>query len=277
VSDAPRVVPPDGLYTPTIKQHSLEKIRLHNRYAAIFASAMRAKWQQLAYVGLYAGAGHARVSGTSDVVETSALAVLRQPVRFTDYIYVDHNSSCIDALTRRAKAFGSGVRTTMICGDVNQSAEAVRQALPSFGPRRGLLSFCFIDPFDLRLRFETIRQLADLRMDFLVLLMLGVDGRRNFHRYLADPTSARIGDLIDCHDWRDKFRPNDRVLHFLLSKFDEAMQRIGYLSAAEDSHPVKIASMGVLQYVLAFYSKNELGKKFWRETRASLSPQLDFL
>lgn len=114
-------------------------------------------------------------------------------------------------------------------------------------------------------------------MDFLVLLMLGVDGRRNFHRYLSDPRSARIGALIDCYDWRDRFRPNDRVLHFLLSKFDEAMQRIGYLSAAEDSHPVKIAGMGVLQYVLAFYSKNELGKKFWRETRASLSLQLDFL
>lgn len=52
MSDAPRVVQPDGLYTPTIKQHSLEKIRLHNRYAAIFASAMRAKWQQLGYIGL---------------------------------------------------------------------------------------------------------------------------------------------------------------------------------------------------------------------------------
>jgi hypothetical protein len=131
-------------------------------------------------------------------------------------------------------------RPTIKQRHVNQSADAVRQALPSFGPARGLLSICFIDPFDLRLRFQTMRQLAHLRMDFLVLLMLGVDGRRNFHRYFADPTSARIGDLIDCHDWRDKFRPNDRVLHFLLSKFDEAMQtdrlfvRCGGLSARED-------------------------------------------
>src|SRR4051794_6347810 len=128
MSDAPRVVPPDGLYTPTIKQHSLEKIRLHNRYAAIFASAMRSKWQQVAYVGLYAGAGHAHVSGTSEIVETSALAVLRQPTRFTDYIFVDQDPACIDALTRRAAAFGSDVRVKMICDDVNQSADKVRLA-----------------------------------------------------------------------------------------------------------------------------------------------------
>ena len=136
MSDAPRVVAPDGLYTPTIKQHSLEKIRLHNRYAGIFASAMRAKWQQLAYIGLYAGAGHARVAGTGAIVETSALAVLRQPARFTDYIYVDHNPVCIDALTRRAAEFESGVRITMICDDVNQSADAVRLSIAPVRPNK---------------------------------------------------------------------------------------------------------------------------------------------
>lgn len=277
VSDAPLVVSDDGLYTPTIKQHSLEKIRLHNRYARIFASAMASKWPQLAYVGLYAGAGHAHVSGSNHIVETSALAVLRQPVRFTHYIYVDHDTDCIEALSKRAAVLQGDAAITAICADVNQSADAVRRALPSFSRTKGLLSFCFVDPFDLQLRFDTIRRMSDLRMDFLVLLMLGVDARRNFHRYLTDPTSTRIGELIDYPNWRESFRPNDRPLHFLLSKFDEAMQRIGYMSAAEDSHPVKIAGMGVLQYMLAFYSKSDVGKKFWRETRSSLSEQLGFL
>lgn len=273
MSDAPRIVPTDGLFTPEIKRHSLEKIRLHNRYARIFASSMRRKWPQLAYVGLYSGAGHARVFGTEDIVETSALSVLRQPDPFTDYIYVDHDPVCVEALRRRLKLVQGNAKITVIQSDVNASVDAVRNALPSFSRDNGLLSFCFADPFDLQLRFDTIRGLSDLRMDFLVLLMLGVDGRRNFHRYLSDPTSTRIGDLIDCPTWREEYRANGNVIHFVLRKFDEAMQGLGYLSAANDAHPVKIAGMGVLQYVLAFYSKKSLGQHFWKETRSSLSPQ----
>jgi hypothetical protein len=164
----------------------------------------------------------------------------------------------------------------IIQGDVNECIGDVRAALPPYSSSNGLLSFCFVDPFDLQLRFSTIRALAHLRMDFLVLLMLGVDGRRNFARYLADSTSTRIGDFIDCPDWRHEYTAGRSVIHFLLAKFDEAMQRLGYLSAADDTHCIRVFGMGVLQYVLAFYSKNPLGKHFWREARASLSPQLGF-
>lgn len=275
--DQALIVAPDGLYTPEIKRHSLEKIRLHNRYARIFATAMRKKWPQLAYVGLYAGAGHARIAREDVVVETSALAVLRQPDRFTHYIFVDHSELCVSALKARVAPLQTGVHVTVIQADANAEIGTVRDALPSFSRDKGLLSFCFIDPFDLQLKFDTIRRLSDLRMDFLVLLMLGVDGRRNFQRYFEDVTSTRIGDLIDCPGWRKEYKPNDRVVHFVVRKFDEAMQRLGYRSAAGDVHPVKIAGMGVLQYVLAFYSKSDLGQKFWRETRAGLAAQLDLL
>lgn len=254
MDDAPLVVPDDGLYTPEIKRHSLEKIRLHNRYARNFATAMRQHWPQLAYVGLYSGAGRATVSGTGDIVETSALAVLRQPDAFTDYIYVDRDPRCVDALTARINALNVPAKFTVIQGDVNGSIAVVRQSLPSYSSRKGLLSFCFIDPFDLQLRFETIRQLSHLRMDFLVLLMLGVDGRRNIARYLLDG-STRIGDLIDCPDWRSEYQAGGNVIHFILGKFDEAVQRLGYLSAANDLHPIRVAGMGVLQYVLAFYAR----------------------
>jgi len=219
---------------------------------------MHKSWPQLAYVGLYAGAGRAHIAGTNEIVETSALAVLRQPDRFTDYVYVDRDPNCVQALTSRIHSIDPPTNLTIIPSDVNESVGAVRQALPPYSGSRGLLSFCFIDPFDLQLQFKTIRGLSPLKMDFLVLLMLGVDARRNFNRYLSDESSTRIGDLI----------------HFLLRKFDEAMQRLGYLSAAEDTHIVRAHGMGVLQYVLAFYSKNELGRRFWRESRSSLSSQL---
>ena len=273
-TDAPLVVIDDRLYTPEIKRHSVEKIRHHNRYARIFATSMRHQWPQLAYVGLYAGAGRARVHGTGEIIETSALSVLRQDPGFTDFVYVDHDTNCVDALAQRAEVLRRSRDVHIINGDVNDSAAEVVRRLPTFSRDRGLLSLCFVDPFDLQLRFSTIRGLAHLRMDFLILLMLGVDGRRNFARYLADPASTRIADLIDCPDWRVQYRMGGNVIHFVLRKFDEAMQRLGYLSAADDAHTVKVFGMGVVQYVLAFYSKHSLGQHFWRETRSSLSSQL---
>lgn len=34
----------DQLYTPDIKLHSLEKIRLHNYYVSLFTMSMRQRW-----------------------------------------------------------------------------------------------------------------------------------------------------------------------------------------------------------------------------------------
>ena len=274
--DSPLECEPDGLYLPEISLHSLEKITLHNRFARIFGTAMKRKWPQRAYVGLYSGAGRAKIKGTTRIVATSALGVLRQPDPFTSYVYVDANSECISALEARIANTGLPVNASVICGDVNASASRVKEALPRYSPDNGLLSFCFIDPFDLQLRFDTIRELSSLRMDIMVLLMLGVDGRRNFLRYFQDESSSRIGELIACADWRNEYQTHyeRNPVRFILRKFDEAMTSVGYQSAMDDVHTIKIHGMGVLQYVLAFYSKSTLGSKFWREARAGITPQL---
>jgi three-Cys-motif partner protein len=273
MADEPLIVPPDGLYTPEIKPHSVEKIHLHNQYAHIFAAAMARSWPQLAYIGLYAGAGRGLLSDTHEHIETSALAVLRQQPRFTDYVYVDNKPACVAALTERVRPLRGTARITIIPGDVNESIPLVRDALPPFSRSRGLLSFCFVDPFDLQLRFSTIRALADLRVDFLILLMLGVDGRRNFRTYLEDSASTRIGDLIDDPNWRHEYKRGTKPIHFLLTKFDQAMQGLGYPSAASDVHPIKVTGKGVFLYVLAFYSKSAAGRKFWSETRRGTAGQ----
>ena len=244
---------------------------------------MRKKWNQLAYVGLYSGAGRARVIRPTDkilsteIVETSALAVLRQPHRFTHYLYVDSDERCTTALKQRIAALNVPVNFNVITGDVNEKIAAVRDGLPSFGVRNGLLSFCFVDPFDLGLKFSTIKALSHLRMDFLVLLMLAVDGRRNFRAYYQDKSSNRIGDCIDCPNWRTVYdaEGHPKVVRFLMTKFDEAMVRIGFPSATESAyHPVMVDGKGVLQYFLAFYSKSPTGQKFWKDCRAELSNQL---
>lgn len=94
----------DGHHRPAIKRHSLEKHRRHNDYAANFSKAMHKKWKHRVYVGLYAGAGRAVVQPGGELVETSALAVMRQEFPFTKYIFVDSDPRCIDGLRARIEA-----------------------------------------------------------------------------------------------------------------------------------------------------------------------------
>lgn len=271
-----RVVQDDGLYLPSIKKHSLEKLARHELYASIFAKSMSRKWKQLAYVGLYSGSGRARIEGTGEIVETAPLSALRLVPGFTHHIFVDKDARCTEALAQRVTALGLNKKVDILTADVNESAYHVRRLLPSFSKDNGLLTFCFVDPFAADLHFDTFRALAGLKVDFLVLLMLGADARRNFRRYRDDPTSTRIADLIACPGWREEFGGTSakHLIPFLLRKFDEAMVSLGYHGSHEsDYHRVTAAGKNVLQYVLAFYSKHQLGRQFWRESLTSAAGQ----
>jgi len=265
----------DGHYLPKIKQHSLEKHRRHNYVTKQFAGATKIKWPQRAYVGLYAGAGRAKIEGTGEIVETPALSVLRQP--FTHHIFVEKDPVCMHALEKRVAALQTGHAPKFILGDVNERVGDIRKALPLYGPGNGLLSFCFVDPFSAELDFRTIRALAVYRMDFLILLALGHDVVRNFwEHYYWDRSNMRIANLICCPGWREEFvaAGGRNIVRFILKKFDETMVGVGYQSPKPEHH-CAIRSGGRLLYYLVLYSKSQLGLTFWENTNTGLTPQLD--
>lgn len=106
---APSHLEDDGLYTPTVKEHSLQKIRLHNYYVSLFSTSMKSKWPQRAYLGLYSGAGRARVAETGKIVATTALSAVQTRYPFTKYIFVDNDRRCIEALKARIRALETEV------------------------------------------------------------------------------------------------------------------------------------------------------------------------
>lgn len=269
----------DGYFLPTIKPHSLEKIRRHNYYAALFSKAMSQKWPQRLYVGLYSGAGKAAIESTNEVVETSALAVLRQEVPFTKCIFVDADARCLDALRARVAALGTQHDVTFILGDVGDSLAEIKAAIPPFSKSKGLLSLCFIDPFGADFKFQVIRELSNYWMDFLITLPLGMDLRRNLTRYLEDPDDRRVAEFIDQENWRDEWRKlglsKRHFVRFLLERFDEAMTRLGYRGRRlQGAANVRISGMGVFLYALTLYSRHELGETFWRTTLNHADNQL---
>lgn len=267
----------DGLFLHSIKPHSLDKIVRHNFYADVFATAMSKTWPQRAYIGLYSGPGRARVEGTGEIVETSAMSAIRLSRPFTHYIFVDKDSRSTEALEARIRKVGTEAKVTIINNDVNEAVPAVLGALPTFSRENGLICFCFVDPFAADLKFSTIQALSSYKIDFLILLMLGRDVRTNFKRYYDNPDDSRIADLLDMPTWREEYRTggDKNVVRFVLRKFDERMMALGYHTASDDLvHQVKIAKKGVFLYSLVFYTRHELGKRFWRTTLEKADPQL---
>lgn len=270
----------DGFYAPLIKEHSVEKIRVHNYYVTLFTTSMKARWPQRAYLGLYSGPGRARVESTGEIIETTAMSAFRPRYPFTKYIFVDSDPRCIEALRGRIGALHEEHDVTLIESDVTEAVPQIVEAMPRYGPGTGLLSFCFIDPFSAALDFEVIRTLGGrYKMDFLILLMLGRDVRTNFRQYLEDPNDTRIASLIDDPNWREEWKERGQgrrhLVRFLLEKFDAAMTRLGYRAARPgESHAVRVMGKNVFLYSLVFYSKNELGKQFWQATRRVADPQI---
>jgi len=272
----------DGFYLPEIGVHSLEKIKRHNYYAAIFAKAMAQKWTHRVYLGLYVGAGRARVKGTGEIVETSAMVVLQQEVPFTKYIFVDSDPRCIEALKARTETLDRDLNVTLIQQPVNDAVPDIVAAMPPFDADAGerMLSLCFVDPFRLDLDFEVIRSLSRFRMDFLIMLPLGFDLRRNLRRYLEDEEDRRVARLIDApgwrEEWRDRQEPDRYFIRFALEKFDEAMERLGFRRREmKDTVSVNVTGRSVYLYSLALYTRHPLGEQFWKTTLAGTSEQMD--
>jgi three-Cys-motif partner protein len=268
-----RTLPDDGLHTPAIKAHSVEKILRHDMYAHLFTTGMKNKWPQRAYIGLYSGAGRARLP-SGEIVETTAMGALRED--FTHYVFVDSDERCIKSLQTRARPLAAGRPIRFIHEDVNRAVPAIHRALPSYSRERGLLSLCFVDPFDASLQHATLADLASrFRIDFLILLALSMDARRNFRKYYQDTTDDRIAKLIDAPDWREELDGSgEAVIPFLVRKFNEAMVRVGYEPALPlHHHPVRVSRMGVLLYYLVLYSKSKVGQQFWEKALGAADPQ----
>lgn len=270
-----RSLPDDGLHLQMIKEHSFQKLHRHNYYAEMFARGMKKAWPQRVYLGLYSGSGRAKVEGSGEIVETTAMSVLQLPDPFTQYIFVDHDRQCIDALQKRCTALGTELAVKTICSDVNSAVELVRAAMP----RRGAVGFCFVDPFDARLRFNVLREISQLcKMDFLILLALGMDIARNLRNvYFTYRTNTRIADLIDDPHWRSEYEScGGSIVRFVLNKFNSRMTGLGYLQPdPKTQYVVRADGRRGMLYILAYYSKHPLGHKYWGHAITGSSRQTE--
>jgi three-Cys-motif partner protein len=269
----------DGLIAPEVGPWSDVKYKLIGKYADIFNSGMKNVIPQRVYIDLFAGAGYAKVKDTRRIVFTSALIALSLPNTFTKYVFSEFDEEKIEALKIRVKKHFPDKYdlVTFVKGDSNLNIEEIKTHIPEFTLANKVLTFCFVDPFSLNLHFKTISSLGEKRVDFLILMALQMDGKRNLEKYLDD-NNNKINLFIDEQNWREEFLKTgysaSDFTKFLSDRYDKRMSQLGYIEPPE-KHRIQAYSTHLPLYYLAFYSKHSRGNEFWKKIKGYATDQIE--
>lgn len=173
----------DGLKTTAIGRWALDKYRLVSLYSRLFSTGMKNRWDVRVYVDLCAGSGFSEVEGTNQLYYGSRLLALGVRDPFNTYVFCERDRDSLDALRHRVRRLFEGVDVRFVPGDYDQQIRKIAEEIPK---GRSVLSLCFADPFDLSIKFSSIRTLAVHRTDFLFVLALHMDANRNELHYTSN-------------------------------------------------------------------------------------------
>lgn len=266
--------PEDGLVVAEVGDWAEDKYLHVEHYARMFAKAMKGKWDLRVYLELFSGPGRAIIAGTERILDTAPLRALGLQTGFDLHVYGELDRECLQALDERCRQRRPEAHCAFVEGDVNGTWPALRGYVQKSGGGGTYLTFCFVDPYACSdLAFETIRGLAELYADFLVLIPSFMDANRNCERYL-EPENEILDRFLGEREWRgawlERAEPKDRFGNFVADQFGVRMRRLGFLyDGSADMKLIRSTDKNLPLYHLAFFSRSELGMKLWREAMKS--------
>ena len=143
-----------------------------------------------------------------------------------------------------------------VAGDCNKRADEILAQIPAHSPNHRVLSLCFVDPFDIGIKFETLRKLSERRkIDFLVLLALYMDANRNIENYVKEE-AVKIDEFLGSRTWRDRWniRRQEGIAfpRFLAEEFSSGMEALDYQPLPfYKMKPIRMPERNVRLYCLA--------------------------
>ena len=273
-SELPRLED-DGLTNLPVGSWAEEKYRLVGLYASLFSASMKAKWDHRVYVDLFAGPGRSQIKDSGRVVPGTPTLALSAPTPYTRYIFCEKDHASLETLKARCDRDFPERDVRYVPGDCNQHVAAIISHLPIAGRGSTVLSFCFADPFRVSdLHFATLTQLAERYVDFLILIPTGMDASRNWRR-----ESPAIDSFVGTPAWRGAWTSRSRqgvsFDAFFTGFFSTQMATLGYAyGGVNNTVLIRNPDKNQRLYRLAFYSKHQLGEKFWTQALRYSTPQL---
>jgi three-Cys-motif partner protein len=266
----------DGLKTTAIRRWALDKYRLVSLYSRLFSTGMKNKWAVRAYIDLCAGSGFSEMEESGQLYYGSPLLALDVPDPFNTYVFCERDDDSLQALRQRTRRLFQGADVRFVPGDYDEQIGEVAEQIPK---GRGVLSLCFADPFDLSIKFSSIRHLAAHRIDFLFVLALYMDANRNESHYTSTD-NPKIDEFLEIRDWRQRWQDAKAKRmdfpHFLGEQFSKQMESIGYLPFPFHQMRLIRSDTNLPLYHLALFSKHERAYDYWDDVLKYGTDQISF-
>jgi len=268
----------DGLYfDKDVGAWSATKYRLVHLYASLFSAGMKNKWKERVYIDLYAGAGYARVRNTQKILVGSPLLALSVGAPFDKYIFCERNRKCITALEARVRREAPMANVAFISGDCNTQVDKIVSEIPAASRDHNVLGLCFVDPFDLGIKFQSIKTLSSRYLDFLFLLA-DMDPSRACQTYVGE-NSTKVDEFLGITTWRTAWeieRQNGKAFpKFLAEQFALRMETLNYRpQPLYKMKEVRSDEKNTPLYHLALFSRCDQAYKFWDEVLTYSEDQL---
>jgi three-Cys-motif partner protein len=269
----------DGLITEEIGDWGLEKYRLLHLYSQLFSASMKNKWDCRVYIDLFAGSGRSHIKGTRRIVAGSPLIALEVDPIFDKYILCEKDPDKLSVLQTRVSRDYSYPDVEFQDGDANQHIDQIIKRIPQYAKDFKVLSFCFVDPYNLKdLVFKTIDRLCTRFVDFLVLIATDMDAVRNVTTYEL-PENTVVETFLGLPNWRAEWRTakaNRESFSFYLMKcFSNQMEARRYIQVPiEATKLVRSTEKNLPLYRLALFTRHERGKSHWEQALKYSDDQL---
>jgi three-Cys-motif partner protein len=244
-------------------------------YDKLFSTGMKHRWDSRVYIDLYSGPGLLKIRGTDRFVWGSPFHALSVPDPFDKYIFCDNNPQALEALKKRVEKHFPDTDAKYIPGSCDDLVEDICLEIPKFSREFKVLSFCFVDPHDMSIKFSTIRRLSRYFIDFLFLLALDMDANRARASYL-EPTNRKIDEFLGITDWRMRWEQSGKrdFKRFLAEEYAKQMATLGYLPLEfERMKQVRADDNNRPLYRLALFSKHKLAYEYWDQVLKYSDPQ----
>jgi len=269
----------DGLYCgEEVGSWVEDKHRLVILYESLFSTGMKNKWDARVYIDLYAGPGLLKIRDTNKFLWGSPILALSVKDPFDKYIFCESNVSSMDALKTRVRKHSPHADVDFIPGSCDDELDRILGRIPKPSKNFRVLSFCFVDPYDLSIKFSTVRRIAGRFVDFLFLLALHMDANRNQAHYL-DPSNHKIDEFLGLPDWRERWIASETKSfpRFLAEAYAKQMETLGYLPTGfEAMKPVRSDVNNLPLYHLALFSRHDRAYRLWKQVLKYSTPQTSF-
>jgi len=256
-----------NLVCPEVGAWTEDKHRLVSLYATLFSKGMKAKWGKRVYAELYAGAGYSRIRGKRKIIPGSPLRALAAEHPFDKYVFCEEIPENLAALKTRVKRHFPVADVSYVEGNCDERVSEILADIPQGSKHKTVLTLCFADPFDIGLKFGTIKALSIRRLDFMVLLAVYSDANRAYKRYVMED-AVKVDEFLGSKTWRDRWRiavgNGVPFPKFLANEFALSMETLGYLpTPIHRMKKVRSDEKNLPLYYIALFSRHQLAHDFW--------------